>query len=221
MCDSLETNTVVLNGSYVVAPALKVATYGYMISSFHDTFGVRATGTIDIGVKLSYEAEYAIQDKASLKEDTMGDIQPEHEADYYKLGFRLKQSGFLFGADYEVLGQKEGEEGGAFNTPLATLHGMNGWADKFLGTPVDGLADTAITVGYINKTIGRFILVYHTFESDAGDNDYGTELDFVYANKMSKNLNLTLKTAFYKEGDDLSNGDTTKFWAMLDYKFNF
>ena len=31
---------------------------------------------------------------------------------------------------------------GAFNTPLATLHKFNGWADKFLTTPADGLTDS-------------------------------------------------------------------------------
>ncbi|MCK5664363.1 MAG: hypothetical protein KAI17_12815 [Thiotrichaceae bacterium] len=219
--DKLDTNSVVLNGSYAFAKAFKLTGYGYMLSSIHDTFGLRATGSIDAGVKITYEAEYAIQDKASLKENSMGDIQPDHEADYYKLGFRIKQSGFIFGADYEVLGQKDGIGGGAFSTPLATLHAMNGWADKFLGTPVNGLVDTAITAGYINKRFGRFIVIFHNFESDKGSYDYGTETDVVYANKLSKNLNLTLKAAFYEQGDDLTNGDINKFWAMLDYKFNF
>ncbi len=218
-CRTLDTNSVILNGSYALAPAFKLTGYGYMLASVHDTFGIRATGEIDLGLKISYEAEYAAQNKASLEEDSYG--KSEHDADYYKLGFRLKHSGFIFGADYEVLGKEEVKGGGAFGTPLATAHAMNGWADHFLATPVDGLVDTAITLGYINKSFGRFIIIYRDFESDGGSKDYGKETDVIYAHKLSKNLGMIVKAAFYKQGDDLSKADTTKYWAMLDYKFGF
>lgn len=220
---TLDTNSVLVHGAYTFAPELKLTGYGYMLSSIHDTFGVRATGKIGLtggSGSISYEAEYATQDKATLKEESMGDIQPDVEADYYKLGATLNYSGLILGAHYELLGQKDGSEGTGFNTPLATLHAMNGWADKFLGTPVDGLVDTGITVGYKNKAFGRVVVFYRTFESDNGGDDYGDELDVVFAHKFAKNLNLIVKAAFYKEGDDFGK-DTTKYWAMLDYKFNF
>lgn len=224
----LDTNSILMHGLFPIGKDFKLSTYGYMLSSIHDTFGLRATGNTNFsGIKLSYEAEYAFQDKPTLKEESMGDIRPDHEADYYKVGFRANYTGFLFGLDYEILGKKEGScmvggpFCGAFNTPLATLHGMNGWADKFLGTPPAGLVDTTVTVGYISKKYGRVIALYRNFESDEGSKDYGQEFDLIYVNKLYKNLGLTLKTAFYKEGDDLANGDTTKFWAMLDYRFNF
>ncbi|MCK5718687.1 MAG: hypothetical protein KAH84_01920 [Thiomargarita sp.] len=218
----LDTNSVLLNGSYNVLPTLKVTAYSYMLSSIHDTFGLRATGKVNIanGMKISYEAEYATQNKATFEEESMNDVQPDHEANYYKLGTRLTHPNFVFGIDYEVLGEKEGSEGGAFYTPLATLHAMNGFADKFLKTPDDGLVDTSIVLGYINKEFGRIIAIYHDFESDNGGKDYGSEFDIVYVRKLNKNLNLFLKSAFYKEGDDFGV-DTTKYWAMLDYKFNF
>jgi hypothetical protein len=220
---SLDTNTVLLHGAYTFAPAFKLTGYGYMLGSIHDTFGVRATGKLGFaGGDISYEAEYATQDKASLKEESMGDIQPDVEADYYKLGMRLNYSGFILALDYEVLGEKDGAEGGAFSTPLATLHGMNGWADKFLQTPVDGLVDTAISVGYNHKKFGRVVAIYRMFESDNGGDDYGNELDVVFVHKFSKRLSLLLKAAFYEQGDDFTPyKDTTKYWAMLDYKFNF
>jgi hypothetical protein len=137
------------------------------------------------------------------------------------LGLKANTKGFTFGAAYEVLGEKEGNAGGAFGTPLATLHAMNGFADRFLATPVKGLVDTNFTLGYANKRIGKFFAFYHLFESDNGGDDYGSELDLVYVRKFNKNLNLFVKSAFYSEGDDLHNGDTKKFWLMLDYKFGF
>ena len=52
------------------------------------------------------------------------------------------QLGYNLGA-VTVKVQQEVLEAG-FNTPLATLHAFNGWADRFLTTPVKGLADTNI-----------------------------------------------------------------------------
>jgi hypothetical protein len=218
----LDTKSVLVNGSYAVNPALKLTTYGYMLASIHDSFGIRATGSTKLpNVKLSYEAEYAFQNKPMLNEESMGDAIPDHEAQYYKLALKANTRGFTFGAAYEVLGEKEGNAGGAFGTPLATLHAMNGFADRFLATPVKGLVDTNFTLGYANKQIGKFFAFYHLFESDNGGDDYGSEFDLVYVRKFNKNLNMFVKSAFYSEGDDLRNGDTTKFWLMLDYKFGF
>lgn len=215
-----KTNSVVLNASYTVMPELKLTSYGYFLASIHDTLGIRATGSVKAsGAKIGYEAEYAIQDKPSLKEGTMGDAKPDVEADYYKLGVTAKYSGFTLGMAYEVLGEKEGSEGGAFSTPLATLHGMNGWADKFLGTPAGGLEDLSLTVGYANKQVGKIVAIFRSFESNAGGDDLGSELDIVYVRKLNKNLGLILKSAFYDEGDS-GKGDTTKYWLQLDYKFN-
>jgi len=215
-----KTNSLVLNGSYAVTKQLKLTAYGYLLSSIHDTYGIRATGSTKVsGTKISYEAEYAIQDKPTLKEDALGDVQPDVEAEYYKLGVKTNYKGFLIGLAYEVLGEKEGSEGGAFTTPLATLHGMNGWADKFLKTPAGGLEDLNLTVGYITKKHGRIVGILRSFESNAGGTDLGSEFDLIYARKINKNLSMILKSAFYDEGDS-GKGDTTKYWLMLDYKFS-
>ena len=50
----------------------------------------------------------------------------------------LACSGFALTAGYEELGSDGGVA--AFQTPLATLHAFNGWADLFLTTPGDGPA---------------------------------------------------------------------------------
>ncbi len=227
---TLDTNTTILNASYAFAPELKLTGYGYMIANVNDTFGLRATGGMKFPWgKVSYETEYANQSKASLEEDSPnllgnGHETPDVDAQYSKLGVKVNASGFVAGIDYEVLGKRAGAKGtgntGAFSTPLATLHGMNGWADKFLTTPEDGLVDTSLTLGYVDKNIGRIIAIYHMFESDRGNKDYGDEFDIIYAKKLSKSLSLIAKAALYNQGDDLNNNDTTKYWLMLDYKFS-
>ncbi len=225
----LDTNSAILHVNYAFTPVFNLTGYGYMIANVHDTFGLRATGNMKFPWgKLSYEAEYASQNKPSLEEGDknllgMGDETPDVEAQYKKLGVKVNASGLIAGVAYEVLGKKEGAEGGAFSTPLATLHGMNGWADKFLTAATygsDGLVDTSLTLGYVDKSIGRIVAIYHVFESDRDGKDYGDEFDLIYAKKLSKSLNLIAKTALYNEGEDLKNNDTTKYWLTLDYKFS-
>jgi len=140
------------------------------------------------------------------------------DADYYNIEATLNMSGFLVGAKYEVLGAGNGGNA-AFSTPLATLHGQNGWADMFLGTPDDGLVDVNGMIGYKSKGFGVAKVIYHDFSSDRGSTDYGTETDVLYKNKISavKGLSGMLKASFYNA--DAYKVDTTKYWVMLDYKF--
>ena len=214
---SFDTGTVLLHASYKFMPALTLTGYGYLVEDIHDTFGIAATGKIGLpdSSTLSYRAEYATQKDPSLDDFTSGQTA---DADYYNLEATLNMSGFLAGAGYEVLGAGNGGET-AFSTPLATLHGKNGWADMFLGTPNDGLVDVSGMLGYKAKGFGVAKVIYHDFSSDNGSTDYGTEVDALYKNKISgvKGLSSMLKAAWYKA--DTFKVDTTKFWVMLDYKF--
>ena len=67
-----------------------------------------------------------------------------------------------------------------FQTPLATLHKFNGWADKFLATPSNGLEDLYLALE--GKT-GRFkwATIFHDFSANEGTAAYGSELDLVAA----------------------------------------
>ncbi len=215
-----ETNTVLLHAAYKVSPELTITAYDYMIASKFDHIGIRAKGgiTLDNGVKLSYMAEYAKQMDASLKESSepFDDDKPEADADYYRFGLSGSHHGFTVGACYEVLGDGK-DELSSFTTPLATLHGMNGWADMFLATPDDGLKDLSFKLGYTDKSLGKILGVYHKFDSDTGSTDLGSEFDVVYTKKVMKDVTMMLKGAMYSDGD--TKPDTTKYWVMFDYKY--
>ena len=218
-----ETNTVLLHAAYKASPELTITAYDYMIASKFDHIGIRATGgtTLDNGVKLKYMAEYAKQNDPSLTENSspFNDSEPVQDADYYRFGLSGSHHGYTLGACYEVLGEV-GSGTDAFNTPLATLHGHNGWADKFLSTPADGLKDFSVKASYADKTFGKLMGVYHKFDSDAGSVDYGSEFDVVYTKKVMKGVNMMLKGAFYSQGDAATSYvDTTKYWVMFDYKY--
>ena len=234
-----DTNTILLHAAYTVMPALKVTAYDYMIANFHDTYGLALTGKVNLdAVKLNYRAEYALQKDATMEIHTQIPTTGQADADYINLDLGANINGILAGVNYEVLsGQAIGAVAGgdtAFSTPLATGHKFNGWADTFLTTPSGGLQDTNVRLGYKAKGFGKLLAVYHDFIADKSmttttgtSDDLGSEIDVVYVNKIPgvNGLKGMLKYANYSKGANMTGfagvtHDTTKFWAMLDYKFS-
>ncbi|WP_295021798.1 OprD family outer membrane porin [Sulfurimonas sp.] len=237
-----DTRSILLNASYKVMDELKVTAYDYMIgqgtattngTGGSDTYGIALTGDVAVanGIKVNYRAEYAKQTDPTMEnKSATGNVNVD--ASYYDLELGANISGILVGAQYEVLsgdGDATGKET-AFATPLATLHAHNGWADMFLATPTAGLVDMNLMVGYTSKEIGTAKVIYHDYTSDVGSKDWGTELDVVYTRAIPGVNNLTgmLKYANYSADSSTKNTafvgtnmniDTSKFIAMLDYKF--
>jgi len=224
---TIDTGSVLLHAAYNLMPELQLTAYDYMIQNFADHVGLRATGKMTIDdIALTYTAEFAMQNDPTMTDDndqvlasatSAGNIT--QDATYYNLAVDASFQNYTVGVGYEVLGEK-GSGNDAFFTPLATLHGKNGWADVFLGgAPDDGLVDMSLKVAYNAGAYGKLIGVYHDFSSDAGSTDYGTEFDAAYKMKLNKNLGLLLKGAWFT-ADDANYNDTTKYWVQFDYKFN-
>jgi len=117
---------------------------------------------------------------------------------------------------YELLGS---DNGVGFNTPLATKHKFNGWADKFLGTPGQGLEDIYLTAKGEIAGI-KLSATYHDLSSDVDGIDFGNELNLAAAYKINKNYSALVKFANYSEGDsDQKPTDTNKLWVQLTAKF--
>ena len=102
-----------------------------------------------------------------------------------------------------------------FATPLATLHAFNGWADRFLNTPADGLRDRYL--GW-NRRFGRFEanVVAHDFAADHGGRDFGTELDASLGLAITPRWTVLAKLADFN-GDE-GPRDVDKAWLSLEYK---
>jgi len=218
----LDTNTHAFNLSYKGLKFGKLTAYGYLIDLddapvfglSSSTIGVRFAGKNPISqdVKFGYEFEYA-------KQTDYKDNPADYSADYWHAGVSASASGFSIGFDYELLGS---DNGVSFKTPLATLHKFNGWADKFLGTPAAGLADIFVTASYkiggdgpLKGTLLK--AVYHDFNSDVGDTDYGSEIDLLISTKIMKNVTASVKAAFYRT--DGFATDTDKIWFTVGAKF--
>ena len=142
-----------------------------------------------------------------------GDSPLNYDAPYYLVQVDVPVSGVTFTAGYEVLGSDGGAAG--FRTPLATLHKFQGWADKFLNTPADGIED--IFVGVKGK-LGpvKLAAIWHDFDADEGGRDYGSELDLLATYPVTKALDLRLKYADYSEKGFAT--DTTKIWITAIFK---
>jgi hypothetical protein len=108
----------------------------------------------------------------------------------------------------------------ALQTPLATLHAFNGWADRFTTTPAAGLEDRYAAVGgQFAKARARGALewqaAWHDYRSDAGDVHYGRELDASLGVPVSPTLKAMMKLAVYDA--DAFSRDTRKAWLLLEW----
>ena len=121
---------------------------------------------------------------------------------------------------YEVLGSDNGQA--SFTTPLATLHKFNGWADVFVASTFTatalplGLVDTSVSIsGKIGSQVPgvKWSAVFHTYDSDQGSVDYGSELDLVASVKFNKHYSGGIKYASYNA--DNFSVDTDKFWLWV------
>lgn len=124
--------------------------YGYWLDFHQDhpdstrTLGARLVGTRTVDDwTIQYSGAYAHQ--APYADNAL-----RFSADYYMAGLALTYAGVSLGGGVEVMGGN-GVKG--FTTPLATLHKFDGWADVFLTTPVDGIADRYASAGYAVRRI--------------------------------------------------------------------
>lgn len=144
-----------------------------------------------------------------------------NNATSYSAMYVSAEGGYNFGSvtvlgGYELLGS---DNGVGFNTPLATKHKFNGWADKFLGTPGQGLQDIYLTAK--GKVSGvKWAATYHDFSSDVDSINFGSELDLVATYQINKNYGVLVKFANYSKGDAVTaQTDTNKLWLQATAKF--
>lgn len=102
----------------------------------------------------------------------------------------------------------------SWKTPLATLHGFNGWADQFLTTPNAGLHDLFLG---LKGPLGQWNwnVVWHDFNAESGSGSYGTELDGSISRNFGERYGLLFKAARFEGNRGASFDDTTKLWVQF------
>ncbi|HEX5537580.1 MAG TPA: alginate export family protein [Sphingobium sp.] len=177
------------------------------------TYGARATAAFKLAPKatLNLAASYATQSDYKLNPGS-------YSADYIAAEAGLGYGNYTVTGGYELLGS---DNGAAFQTPLATLHKFNGWADLFLTTPAAGLQDIYVGLAAKFPQVKALpglnaAVIYHDFQSDVGDVDYGGEWNASLGFKVWK-TSLLFKYADY---DAKGFGvDTSKFWVQLEWAY--
>ena len=231
-----------INAQYLGFSLLKLEGYAYLLDFDHavserfdtNTFGLRGEGNYGFGKKwkVLYTAEFANQRDAY-----------DNPADHLSVNYYLGELGATYSvgkkyldavtvkASYEVLqgdGVDENTVPRSFQTPLGTNHAFQGWADRFLITPKDGIRDFFITAkaGVYGATA---MLMYHDFSSDSLGYDYGTELDLLLEKPFAKYWVAGVKYAAYDADQNALNlarnsaagqaFDLDKFWVYVQFKY--
>ena len=215
-----DMNTQFVNLAYDFQRIGKLTGYTYLIdyqeshklnSNSNQTYGFRFNGgfNIDDTFRALYTAEYAWQ--KDYRNNPFS-----YEVDYINVMGGVSAYGFTLKAAMEQLG---GQDGKGFDTPLATKHAFQGWADVFLATPADGIRDMNVSLS--KKVMGVKVMgVYHNFDDDTGKTDYGQEFDLVVVKKFGKHYSLLGKYAYYDaENHSLITQDTQKIWVQAGMSF--
>lgn len=223
----VDVNADFLNVAFKAFPGGTLVGYGYFIdfepgqpfavTASNKTLGLRLDGSRKAaGPAWLYTLEYA-------KQSDYADGSATIDADYLFGSVGTELAGVQLKLGYEVL---SGDGMYGLQTPFATLHAHNGWADKFLVTPRDGLVDATLSVG--GKVAGvNWLAVYHDYTSDNLDYGYGKELNLLGAWKATKQLTLLAKYADYRgdrNGTNLVRNvpltqDITKTWLQAEFAF--
>jgi len=225
-----------INAQYAGFKFGKFEPYIYLLDFAHavserfstQTYGLRFDGAYPINpqAKVLYTGEYAHQsDYAENPNDIDVDYGLGELGFSYTFG-KMVESVMVKGS-YEVLGGS-GNKFDSFQTPLGTNHAFQGWADRFLVTPNDGIEDIFVTFKAVVWG-ANLTAVYHDLSSDHDNYDYGTEWDLQLDKTFMTHYTVGLKYADYQADRNALNVarnskggqafDLNKFWVWVQVAF--
>jgi len=203
-----------LSGFAYLVDQDEAAMQAYRLSS--QTYGLRLAGSRPLSkvAKISYQLSYAKQADHHANPNN-------YSADYWLADATLDVKGWKLNAGYEVLGASSGAAFTSFQTPLGTNFKFQGWADKYLTTPGNGIRDLYVGGGYGWKQLGplsgvALMATWHRFDSDRLDQHYGDEINFIASAKVKKTA-LSVRYARY-DAKAMAT-DTQKLWLQADWAY--
>lgn len=210
-----------MNATYTNLPFGKITGYSYLLDipdaqAFSSaTYGARFEGKHNFSEKLTglLDLEYA-------KQVEYADNPSDFSFDYYVVNPGIRYGAWTLRGLYESI---EGDGTNAMQFALGTNHAFDGWVDKFLTTPANGLVDASISLGYTHQSANTLLnglkatVAYHDFSAERGSMDYGTEWDGVIEQTFAKYYTVGMKLGYY-EADDLFT-DTAKIMPYVQVKF--
>ncbi len=228
-----------VNVQYAGIPLGKLEAYAYLLDFNNapgnsvQTYGARFSGARELSKpwKALYALEYAHEtDYAGNPGHIAANYMLAEGGAVVTLGSAVESLSVKF--SYELLDGDGGTD--RFITPLATGHPYQGWADRFLDTPQDGIQDYYVTAS-MGVVGAKVTLEYHDLNSDNLDYDYGDEVNVMVTRTFHEHYTLGLKYARYNADRNpdnlLRNGagsvsprgavinDAAKAWVFATIKF--
>lgn len=183
----------------------------FVLANSSQTYGGILSGRIPLGggANLSLRASYA-------RQADYGRNPFDYAADYWSIEAGTNLAGFTIAGGWERLGSDNGR---SVQTPMATLHRFNGWADVFLTTPPAGLDDTYVSLSRQFGAAGPLRdlnaqISYHRFDSAVGGLDYGSEWDASVGVRVGR-VRLLVKYADYDASG--FGADTRRLWLQAEW----
>jgi hypothetical protein len=228
---AFEGDTHLFNAGYDIKGWGKLSGYAYLIEledapqatiPSTKTLGLRFAGKHDFpGVAALYAVELATQSDHANN-------PASYDVGYWLVEAGIAAHGFKLSAGVETL---EGDGVNRFQTPLATLHKFQGYADVFLVTPANGITDRYGTFGYETKLDGMdpltgvmAAITYHDFETERGGGSLGTETDVELVARFGDQWSAGIKYADYDgipstPGVCTTCADRSKLWLSVDFTY--
>jgi hypothetical protein len=194
-----------------------IAAFAYLLrfdnaaAQSNDTYGVRWTAALHgpDGWTFPLAASRATQREA-------GRNPVAYSADYTLVEAAAAHGSLKLTIGREVLSGDATRAGHRFQTPLATLHAFQGWADKFLVTPPQGIEDTYASAAV--KLAGIDLqAAYHDFRAEAVGRRYGAEWNLLASRRFAGRYDVLAKYADYR-ADGFAR-DTRKVWLQVGASF--
>lgn len=199
-----DNNIDLVNVSYNFTPSLKVIGYSYLL----DIPDNRALSSATYGSKLDTKHKFSDQFSSTLNfeyayQRGYASNPKDSVFNYFMVEPSLTYDQWTIRGQYESIG---GNGTTAMQFALGTNHAFNGWVDKFLTTPVNGLIDSNIGLEYVFKSDmswingAKVIVKYHKFRAENKNRimDYGSETDFLFEKSFKNNFMIGVKAGEYR-----------------------
>lgn len=191
--------------------------FGFQTNS-SQTYGFRSAARLPLAPHVSLDLMGSYAHQSNYKDNPI-----RYAADYVYGEGKLGIYDLTLGGGYEDLGSDPTATGGAYavQTPMATFHKWDGWADQFLTTPAKGLVRKFASVSYRFSQISAIPglnaqVIYHDFSSDIGGIAYGHEWDEAVGLRTGP-VNWLIGYADFVAHATGTN--TRKFWLQAEFGF--
>jgi len=203
-------DTHLLRGTISPGADQQISAFAYLFDLSNDNGPPNSNASYGLSYRGAFD--FVTVDATFARQSDYAENPISYDAPHFSVQGAFPIGDATLTVGYDVLGSDDGRH--AFRTPSATLHRYQGWTDKFLIAPPDGVKDAWFSIAG-NVGGARLTGVYHDFSADEGGRSYGSELGFDVTYTLPNRVSLEFKIASY-DPDGYAT-DTTKAWFIVGY----